>query len=104
MPDWLAEIVSKAFASLEKGRPDDLLGLGNEKILAKWRKSNMEARNVAIREEFAEVTNGTEGTEHLRYLTKQKIMELLAETHHLSRKAIEKILYTPKSPTFKTKK
>ena len=52
MPDWLAKAVTHAIASSERGKSDDVLGIGNANLLSKWRRRRQEIRDSQMVESF----------------------------------------------------
>jgi hypothetical protein len=106
MPAWLGAIVLNAISTSEQGKPDELLGFGNEKMLARWRKESLQRRNSDIlglvdaalgpktASEFEEIDAGTSLYFQFDGSTAQ-LIKFLADEYHTSVKNIEKIVYTP---------
>ncbi|HEX6268331.1 MAG TPA: hypothetical protein VFZ81_15710 [Burkholderiales bacterium] len=103
MPLWLAKIVSRAIGTAETGKPDSLLGLGNERRRARWRKRFLRGRDEAMRWTFQHIDEllAIEGLG--RKVARGELKASLAKTHRLSAKAVDKIVYR-KSPTLTSKK
>lgn len=97
MPPWLATLVCKAIEDSSKGKPDDLLGFGNKKMIAQWRIAFREERNFPI---LLIPQSEAYHKERNTGVTKAELIRNAEKVHHTSVKNIEKIL----SPTFKAKK
>jgi hypothetical protein len=106
MPGWLAAAVANAISISEEGKPDELLGFGNEKMLALWRKDFLERRNSDILHLVdsafgPKTTNELDAIEEGTSLyfqfdgSKAQFIEYLADEYHTSVKNIEKIVYPP---------
>jgi len=100
MPPWLAQIVLEALRTSSAGKPDSLLGFGNERMLATWRAAHLQGRNKVIRQTYMAwpIIGPREKITH------GQLVELLASGLNLSKKGIERVLWPPTSPTRKVKK
>lgn len=96
LPEWLGTAILDAIRTSDRGKPDDLLGFGNERMLAKWRKGHLQARDEIIRQWF----DGFEGERP----SKRRFIEMMSQVWDIGPKAVEKILYGKGSPTRRVKK
>ena len=102
MPAWLAALVMKAIRTSDRGKPDDLLGMGNARALVTYRTLWREGRDWGIRKGTAHAAQ--DHRERRTGVTKTQIIEATARAHNLSVKAVEKILYAKPIPTRRRKK
>jgi hypothetical protein len=103
MPPWLSSVVKEAIEASTRGRADDSLGFGDGARLKAWRLDWLQSRDWAIR--------ATAESKVAPYvpagatLKKRALIQAMAEFHHISVKAVEKILYPPrKTPTRRPEK
>jgi hypothetical protein len=99
MPEWLACLVEDAVGNALKGKPDEVLGFGNERMMSVWRKWGKRWRDDYVRKIARAWTPGRNGCS-----TRTALKAMLAREFKTSVKNIEKIILGSRAPTFQTKK